>query len=100
MRTASPPSMRGPAAIHRQRRSGDRGRRVACEKHRQGAELFDGGKALVGLLREQHVADHLLARDAVRLGLAFDLRLDQRRIDIAGTDRVAGDVGFGCLPAR
>ena len=61
------------------------------------AELLDGGEALVRLLRQQHVADDLLARDAVRLGLAVDLRLDQRRVDIARADRVAGDVGFGGL---
>ena len=61
------------------------------EEHGKRAELLDGGEALVRLLREQHVADHLLARNAVRLGLAVDLRLDQRRVDIAGADRVAGD---------
>jgi hypothetical protein len=33
-------------------------------------------KTLVRLLPEQHLADHLLARDAVRLRLTFDLRFD------------------------
>ena len=42
----------------------------------------------------------LLARHVVRLGLAVDLRLDQRRPDIAGADGVAGDAGFGDFERR
>ena len=38
--------------------------------------------------------------DAVRLGLALDLRLDQRRVDVAGADRVAGDAVLGRLQRR
>ena len=34
------------------------------------------------------------------LGLALDLRLDQRRIDIAGADRVAGEVSSRRLERR
>ena len=45
------------------------------------------GEALVGLVLQQHVADDLLARDAVRSGLIVDLLLDQRRPDIARADR-------------
>src|SRR3954468_24715315 len=68
--------MRGPAAVDRQRDAGDRSRRVSREEYRERAELLDRSKALVGLLRQQHVADHLVARDPVRLGLSIDLRLD------------------------
>ena len=86
--------MRGPAAIDGDRGAGDRGGSVGGEEHGEGAELLHGGEALVRLLREQHVADHLLARDAMRLRLAFDLRFDQRCVDIAGADGIAGDAGF------
>src|SRR6516162_10086320 len=83
--------VRGPTAIDWQGHAGDRGGGGACEKDGKGAQLFDGGEALVGLLREQHIADHLLARDIVRFGLSVDLRLHERRVNIAWTDRVAGD---------
>ena len=78
--------MRSPATIDGDRGSGDGGGSVGGEEHGEGTELVNGGEALVRLLREQHVADHLLARDAVRLRLALDLRFDQRRIDIAWAD--------------
>ena len=54
-------------------------------------------KRLFGLGREQHVADHLLAADAARLGGVADLVLDQRRPHVAGADRVAGDVVLGAF---
>ena len=79
------------------RGAGDRGCGVRGEEHGDARRALDGGKALVRLLREQHVADDLLARDAVGLGLAVDLRLDQRRIDIARADGVAGDALLGRL---
>ena len=41
-----------------------------------------------------------LARDAVRLRLAFDLRLDERRPDVARADGVAGDALLGGLERR
>src|SRR5260370_34769212 len=81
-------SVRGPAAIDRQSRAGDRSRRVAGEKYRERAEFIDGCKALVGLLRQQDFADHLLAGNSMGLGLAIDLRLDQRSINVAWADRV------------
>ena len=93
-------SMCGPAAVHGQRCSGDRCPGITCEKHRESAELFDCGKALVRLLGEQHIPNDLLARDAVRFGLAINLRFDQRRVDITWADCIAGDVGFGCSPTR
>ena len=92
--------MRGPAAVDRQRDPGDRGRRFARQKHGERAELLDSGEALVRLLGEQHVADDLLARDVVRLRLTLDLRLDERRVDVAGADRVAGDAFLGGLERR
>ena len=55
------------------------------------ADLIDRGEALVGLLRQKHVADDFLARDPVDLRLIVDLRFDQGRQDVAGTDGVAGD---------
>ena len=70
-------SMRGPTAIDGQRRAGDRGCRVAGEKHRQRAELFDGRKALVWLLGQKDVANDLLAGNAVRFRLAIDLGFDE-----------------------
>src|SRR5271165_2744071 len=83
-------SMRCPPAIDRQRNACDGSRGFGGEEHHERAELLNGRKALIWLLREQHIADHLLARDVVSLGLAVDLRLDQRRVDITGADRVAG----------
>src|SRR3954454_8867762 len=97
---ASSRSVCGPAAVDRQRRAGDRSRGLAREEDRQRADLLDGREALVRLLREQHVADHLLAWDPMRLRLAFDLRLDERRPDVARADGVAGDVLLGGLERR
>src|SRR5829696_5076601 len=51
-------SVRGPAAVDRQRRPGDRSRGFTCEEDRQRADLLDGCEALVRLLRKKHVADH------------------------------------------
>src|SRR5262245_20448267 len=95
--TARGELVRGPAAVDRQCNSSDRRRRFAREKDGERAEFIDRGKALVRLLREQDVADHLFARNAVRLGLAVDLRLDQRRVDVARAGGVAGDALFGGL---
>ena len=64
------------------------------------AELGHLDEALVGLVLQQHVADHLVARDAVRLGLVVDLLLDQRRAHVAGADGVAGDAVLGGLERR
>src|SRR5215475_16221352 len=89
-------SMSGPAAIHRQGRSRDRCCSIACKKYRKRAELLHCGETLVRLLGEQHVTNDLLARDAVRFGLAINLCFDQRGVDIAGADRIAGDVRLGC----
>ena len=52
-----------------------------------------GGEALVRLVGEKHLADVARA-DAPGLSPGFDLCLDQRRLDIARTDRVAGDDGL------
>ena len=89
-----------PPAIDRQSRAGDRCRRFAGEKDRQRAQFLDARKMLVGLLRQQHVVDDLFARNAVRPGLAVDLRLDQRRIDVSRTDRIAGDAVLGSFQRR
>src|SRR5215207_6240158 len=97
---ASSRSMRGPAAVDRQRRPGDRSRGFAREEDRQRADLLDGGEALIRLLGEELVADHLFARDPMRLRLVFDLRLDEGRPDVARADRIAGDVLLGRLERR
>jgi hypothetical protein len=73
---------------------------VAGQESSQRAELFHCGKTPIGLLGEQNFTDDLLARDAVRLRLALDLRLDQGRIDVAGTNGVAGDALLGRLKRR
>ncbi len=93
-------SVRGPTAIDRQCRACDRSRRFAGQKYRERPQLFDGCEALVGLLRQQHVMNDLLAGNTVGLGLAVDLRLDQRGINVARADRVAGDALFGSLQRR
>ncbi len=87
----------GPAAIGGQRGSGDRGGTFAGKEHRDRAHLLDRGEPLVRLLRQQHLAHHALARQIVGRRLALDLRLDQRRVDVARADRVAGDAIFGGL---
>src|SRR5215204_4171833 len=73
---ASSRSVCGPAAVDRQRRPGDRGRGLAREEDGERPNLLDRREALVRLLGEEHVADDLFARDAVRLRLGFDLSLD------------------------
>ncbi len=55
MPALSPISVGSPAAIHGQRDTGDRGRRIADEKEGQRAELLDRSEALVRLLSQQHV---------------------------------------------
>ena len=90
-------SVRRPAAVDGQRGAGDRTSARAAQEDGERAKLLDFGKALVGLGREQHVADHLLAADAARLRGVVDLVLDQRRPDIAWADRVAGDVVLGAF---
>src|ERR1700723_1507331 len=70
-RNESPPSsklVRGPAAIDRQRRSGDRFRMIRTQKNREAAKLLDGHKTFGGLGGEQHVADDFLLGDAAGLG--------------------------------
>src|SRR5262249_5644037 len=90
-------SMRGPAPVDRQCDAGDRRCGVTRQEHCERADLFDRGEALVRLLGEQDVADDLLARNAVRLGLAFDLLLDQRRIAVTSAARGAGAACLGDL---
>src|SRR5215471_1087786 len=90
-------SMRCPAAIDGQCRAGDRRGQITGEKHRECAHLLDCREALVGLLCQENVANDLVARNAVRLCLVVDLLLDQRRPDIAWTDRVCGHAMFGAL---
>src|SRR5215467_13397985 len=90
-------SMRGPAAVDRKRRTGDGRGSVGREEDGDAAELFGGGEPLVRLLSEQHVANNLLAWNAVGLSLPFDLRLDQRRVDVAGADRIAGNAHLSHL---
>src|SRR5882724_7770617 len=57
-------------------------------------------KRLLGCCASSTVMDDSFAGNPVRFGLAVDLRLDQRRVDIAGADRVAGDALFGRLQRR
>jgi hypothetical protein len=54
--------MCGPAAIHRQGDTGDRCGRRAGKEDGKGAQLLDGGEALIWLLREEHLADDLFER--------------------------------------
>jgi hypothetical protein len=56
------------------------------------AELFNRSEALIRLLCKQYIADHFFTRDVMCPGLAINLRLDQGRLDVAGTDGIAGDV--------
>jgi hypothetical protein len=59
----------------------------------QGAMIAEGSALWRG--NQQHIIDDLFAGDAVGLGLAVDLSFDQRRIDVAGADCVAGDAMLG-----
>src|SRR5690242_6697241 len=56
-------SMGGPAAIDGQCSPGDRCCCIAGKKHRQRAKLIDAGKTLVGLLRQENIANDLLTGD-------------------------------------
>ena len=82
----------GPAAVDRQRRAGDRAAGLGAQEDRERAELGNLDETLARLGGEDDLLDHLLARQAVRLGLLVDLALDQGRAHIARADRVAGDV--------
>ena len=84
-------SVRGPAAVDRQRGAGDRGGSVAAQEHGERTDLLDRCEAFVRLLLQEDVADHLLPWDVMGPGLLGDLLLDQRRPDVAGADGVAGD---------
>ena len=67
---------------------------AASSRHRNSASAAtcSGVTNCLGRLRgEQHVVDHLLARQPARLHRVGDLVLDQRRPDIAGRDAVDGD---------
>ena len=64
----------------------------------------DASRDLLGLdqpldrvRREDHLLEHALLGDAVRLGLVGDLRLDQRRAHVAGADRGRADAVLGAL---
>src|SRR6266571_9400785 len=89
--------VRGPAAIHRQGRACDRCSSLARQEDGKRAKLFDRRKTLVRLLCQQDVADDLFARNAVRLGLALNLGLNKRRIDIAWAYGIASDALLGGL---
>src|SRR3974377_400418 len=95
-----PVSVRGPTAVDWQCDTCDRGSSLGGEKDRKRAKLFNSGETFVGLLREQHVADHFLARDVMCFGLSIDLRLDQRRIDVARTNGIASNALLGGLQRR
>ena len=83
--------VRRPAAIHWQTPPVIEAAALAGQKEVQRAELLDRSEALVRLLSQQHVTYDLLTRNAMRLGLTVDLRLDQRRINVTRADRIAGD---------
>jgi hypothetical protein len=68
--------MRCPATIYRNRRAGDRGVCVRGQEDGNPAEFVGGGEALVRLLRQQHVADNLVRRNAVGFGLILYLGFD------------------------
>jgi hypothetical protein len=82
-----------PTAIDQQSNSGNRRGCFARQEDRQRADFLNGGEALIRLLGQQHVADHLIPGDPMRLGLPIDPRFDQRRIDKAGADREVGNRG-------
>src|SRR5258708_22725285 len=95
--TFLPYSVRRPSAIDRKGRSRDRGAALAGEEYGQGPDLLDGCEALVWLVHQQDVADHLVARDTMRLRLIVDLLLDERRPHIAGANSIAGDAELRTL---
>lgn len=82
--------MSSPTSVDRQSNAGNGSGCITCKEDGKFSDLFDRGETLVRLLCEQHVPDHLITGNPVRLGLAIDLCLDQRSADIAWTDRVAG----------
>src|SRR5271165_3083475 len=90
-------SVRCPPAIDWKRDAGDRCSGVGSKENRKRSQLLHRRKPLVRLLGEEYIADYLFARDAMRLGLAVDLRLHERCVHVAGADRVAGDALLGGL---
>src|SRR5262245_35087394 len=61
-------SVSRPAAVDGQGRAGDGAPAGAAQEDCKRTELVDFGEALVGLCRQQDVADDLFAGDAARLG--------------------------------
>src|ERR1700753_494224 len=90
-------SVRRPAAIDRQRGAGDRRSALATKEGNSSRDLLDGHEALGRLLRQQDLANGLIAADAMRLRLAFYLALNEWRPYIARTYRIAGHAILGCF---
>src|SRR5579875_2071474 len=92
-------SVRGPAAVDRDRRAGDRDREVAAEERAERADLRRLDEALRGHRLEEGPLERLLLRDAAAVGLheLGCLILHEVGHDRAGADRVRGDVVRGAL---
>src|SRR3954465_6906969 len=90
-------SVRHPTAVDQQGGAGDRRSAVAAEECNRSGDFLDRYEALGWLLRQEDLANNLIAADAMRLRLALDLALNQRCPHIAGTHRIAGHATLGGL---
>jgi hypothetical protein len=70
---------------------------AAAQKDGECPHLLDGCEAFGWLVFQEHVADDRVARDAMGFRLILDLFLDERRPDIAWTDRVRSHAVLGAL---
>ncbi len=87
----------GPAQVHHDGRTGERASARAEQERGRLRDLLGLEHPLHRLRSEEHVLDDALRRDARRLRLRFDLRLDDRRPHVAGTDRRRTDPVLGTL---
>src|SRR5262245_47333811 len=88
-------SVRGPAAVDRQHRAGNRGRFVGAQERGQRSDLLDRDELARRLCREQHIAHDLLFGNAARLRGVRDLLFDERRTHVSRADRVHRDALLG-----
>ena len=91
------PVARGPALVEGDRRAGER-LAVGADQERDDVRDLGGLDQLLDRVRrEDHLLEHLLLGEVVRLGLVGDLLLDERRADVAGAYGGGGDPVAGAL---
>ena len=89
--------LRGPAAVHRQRRAANLRGSLRTQKHGQRTDLLGRRKFMRRLLFRQQFGFGLIDRDLLACGPLPNLLVDQWRQDPAWADCIAGNPGRGSL---